>query len=286
MPEWAPELFKYFCCKKEIGDSGTPHLQCYGECINPHTLKTLQNALSKKSRIPSRWAAFVAKGTGRQNLDYVSKTGPPDYEHGVLKTQGQRSDLEEVAELINQGKKVREVSMLKPCQYIRYASGIERLIFQRQTVRSWITIGYWLSGETGAGKSRWANINFPDAYYKDPETDWWDGYQQQETVIVDDYRPSKSLSFAKILRIVDRYPLTVQVKCGTAQFASKRIVFTSPQPLRATFSACEWLHEEDLAQLERRFPHQLEFGKTTMTHHLSRNVMTGHTYLEIENSTI
>lgn len=102
MPEWAPELFKYFCCKKEIGDSGTPHLQCYGECINPHTLKTLQNALSKKSRIPSRWAAFVAKGTGRQNLDYVSKTGPPDYEHGVLKTQGQRSDLEEVAELINQ----------------------------------------------------------------------------------------------------------------------------------------------------------------------------------------
>jgi len=79
---WIPQGFKYFVCKREVGASGTPHLQCYGETTNPYTIKGLQNALSKWSARPTRWAVIVANGTGRQNYDYVTKTGLPDYEHG------------------------------------------------------------------------------------------------------------------------------------------------------------------------------------------------------------
>lgn len=277
------QIFKLFIANKEVGESGTPHLQAYGELKNPTSITGLQSKLIQHQQ--PRWHVEVAKADLNANVRYIKKTKSAlDIQIGQLKDtqRSQRvpnaSKLQPVIELVRQGTTIKTIALEHPDIYVRSSTGIEKLIHHFTNPRSHLTIGYWLWGPTGSGKSRWAFKHFPDAYYKDPETDWWDGYHGQETVIVDDYRPSKSLSFAKILRLVDRYPLMVQVKCAFAQFVSKRIIFTSPLPLLDTFSRCDWLKEEELNQLERRMPHQLHFHPGLISDHLSPQVLEANSH--------
>lgn len=259
-----PPIFKMFVANKEIGESGTPHLQGYGEVKHPTTISALKKRLREIGQ--PRWHVQVAKGTKAQNLTYIKKTkNTLDIKIGDI-SDTDRSNrvpgankLAPVIEMIKQGTNIHRIAQENPEIYVRSSAGIEKLLHHFSQPRNHQTIGYWLWGATGQGKSRWAHQCFPDAYYKDPETDWWDGYYGQETVIIDDFRPSKTLSFAKILRLVDRYPLQVQVKCAFAQFVAKRVIFTSPMSLLDTFSRCDWLKEEELDQLQRRIPHQLHF---------------------------
>lgn len=282
-----PHLFNVFFFSQEIGESGTPHLQGYGETLHPTTIAGLQKKItSAQANQKSRWAVKIAVADRRANYQYCTKTSeltfskPPSYEelfatvnpaHNSARSQRKM----ELIQQIREGSTVPEVARSYPDIYLQNASGIDKLSAHFQSKRQHMTIGYWLSGPTGAGKSRWAFENFPDAYYKDPETDWWDGYHGQETVIVDDYRPTKALSFAKLLRIVDRYPLVVQVKGSMTQFSSKRILFTSPYPLLETFSRCDWLKDEELNQLSRRFPHQLHFEPGSITCYLTKTPVEG-----------
>lgn len=266
-------IFKIFIANKEIGENGTIHLQSYGELTNPQTIKGLQRKLSELGQ--PRWHVEVAKGSIRENIRYITKTkntfdikigNIKDTHHDSRTPSGDR--LNPVIDMIKSGANLHGIAQEHPNIFVRSSTGIEKLIHHFTTPRNFQTVGYWLWGETGQGKSRWANTHFPEAYYKDPENDWWDGYYGQETVIIDDYRPSKSLSFAKILRLVDRYPLQIQVKCAFAQFVSKRIIFTSPMSLLDTFSRCEWLRSEELDQLQRRIPHQLHFYPESIVNQL------------------
>lgn len=83
---------------------------------------------------------------------------------------------------------------------------------------------YW--GPTGSGKSRraWEEATF-DAYPKDPMTKFWDGYQGQENVVIDEYRGDISISH--LLRWFDRYPVCVEAKHGGTVLKATRIWITS-----------------------------------------------------------
>lgn len=281
------DIFEIFFCSEEVGASGTPHLQAYGETIHPTTIRALQDKISRamvqngpNNRMRSRWAIKIAVADRQKNYAYCTKSSPllccKPNEADLLKVivprvlSDQRKRKLELIDSIKSGMSCAAIAREYPDIYMQSSNGIDKLTYHYQPRRTWLTIGYWLSGATGTGKSRWAAANFPDAYYKDPETDWWDGYQAHETVIVDDFRPSKTLSFSKILRLVDRYPLTVQVKGATVQFAAKRILFTSPYPLLETFARCDWLKDEELNQLSRRFPHQLSFAPGLITNFLTK----------------
>ena len=45
-----------------------------------------------------------------------------------------------------------------------------------------------LWGPSGTGKSRFVAARWPDAFWKAPESKWWDGYSGQETVVLDDFK--------------------------------------------------------------------------------------------------
>jgi hypothetical protein len=68
------DIFKIFIANKEIGESGTIHLQGYGELINPQTIKGLKKKLLELGQ--PRWHIEIAKGTLRRIYDILQKLSP------------------------------------------------------------------------------------------------------------------------------------------------------------------------------------------------------------------
>lgn len=71
---------------------------------------------------------------------------------------------------------------------------------------------YWIYGETGIGKSMYVRSTYPSCYYK-PQNEWWDGYNAQPVVCMDDVDDSKMGYYLKIWG--DRYSFSAQVKGST-----------------------------------------------------------------------
>lgn len=91
---------------------------------------------------------------------------------------------------------------------------------------------FW--GATGTGKSRkaWEEASW-DAYPKDPNTKFWDGYSGQENVVIDEFRGR--IDIAHILRWFDRYPVVVEVKGSSQVFKARNIWITSNLDPRAWY---------------------------------------------------
>jgi len=81
-------------------------------------------------------------------------------------------------------------------------------------------------GKTGVGKSKtaWENAGW-DAYPKDPNTKFWDGYNGQENVVIDEFRGRIDISH--VLRWFDRYPVCVENKGGGTCLKATTIYVTS-----------------------------------------------------------
>ena len=110
---------------------------------------------------------------------------------------------------------------------------------------------HWFWGSTGTGKSLAASTSAPDAYWKSANGKWWDGYEGQDDVIIDEYR-ADFCKFDELLRLFDRYPLKVEVKGGYVEFVSKRIFISCPKHPADVWDS---LTEEDVSQFFRRIEH-------------------------------
>ena len=208
----------YIIYGDEIGDTGTPHLQGYIEFENAKTLTSVRKSLGGRAHVEQR------RGTPAQASDYCKKQGV-FFERGKLSCQGQRTDIEETAEIVkNEG--VIGVRDKKPKMFIKYGRNIERLselYFEPRTEKPEVI---WLWGTTGSGKTFEATLR-SNNYYIHNGTKWWNGYRQQEVVILDDYCWDKSeQGFRYLLRLLDSYAIQVETKGGMVYFNSPIIYIT------------------------------------------------------------
>lgn len=83
---------------------------------------------------------------------------------------------------------------------------------------------FW--GVTGSGKSHRAwNEAGLDAYAKDPRSKWWDGYKGQKHVVIDEFRGT--IDIAHMLRWLDKFPCTVEIKGASVPLACTKLWITS-----------------------------------------------------------
>ncbi len=87
----------------------------------------------------------------------------------------------------------------------------------------------------------------PNAYWK-PVGEWWDGYDGQEDVVMDDFYGWLKWSF--LLNLLDRYPMLVPIKGGTKEFVAKRVFITSNKKPEMWYP-----NQIDIAPLVRRLEH-------------------------------
>ena len=72
---------------------------------------------------------------------------------------------------------------------------------------------YWLYGATGTGKSKYARETWPNPFLKDV-TKWWDHYDGQPAVLVDDLDPEHKFLAKQLKNWSDHYPFTPEIKGG------------------------------------------------------------------------
>jgi len=222
------DFAKYAIVGREVGESGTPHLQGFVTWRESHSFAAC------KDRLHARCHVEIARGTPKQNRDYCRKGGlfVEQGELGETGASSGRSSRDEIAQEFELRMEARRSGMVKFASERRgtyYFHGSEML-------RNWYSLQpaidrpnirvRWFYGLPATGKSRQAHTEWPEAYIKDPRTKWWNGYLLEEEVIIDDFGPG-GIDINHLLRWFDRYRCLVESKGGMLPLHANNFIITS-----------------------------------------------------------
>lgn len=117
------KLFEHIECNyisvgREVGESGTPHLQGYIKFSKAKRLTGM-----KKIHETAHWEMAYDDEAA---INYTMKEGNFIVRDN-RKKKGHRSDLDNICDMIKDGKTIKQVATEHPADFIRYHKGIERL---------------------------------------------------------------------------------------------------------------------------------------------------------------
>lgn len=208
-------LCKYIIYGKEVGESGTPHLQGFVTFVNGRSLSAVIKMLPGcHVEVARNWSAAI---------EYCRKEGVVT-ERGVAPQTFVDAAKKGVAERWELAKEGRFEEL--PPEFFNAYERIHKRF--RSDPESTVELTHeWWYGATGTGKSRKAREENPGAYIKDPQERWWDGYEDQEVVIIDDFDKYQIKQGGDMKRWLDHYPFQAPVKGGYKLIRPQKIIVTS-----------------------------------------------------------
>lgn len=187
-------------------------------------------------------SAMVGYHTGKGEkpccLNWTPITAMPKSSKAI---KNKRLCTESPKELIADGT----VSLLQLDKLIKN-QGLWNLINTEQII-SPVTKGVWIWGETGTGKSNACWTKYPKLFKK-PQSKWWDSYDGQKIVLIDDMDTDVLAHYLKIW--ADHYPCSGETKGGTIPLQHEKIIVTSNFSIKTLF---EKMPLVTVDALERRF---------------------------------
>lgn len=237
---------------KEVGESGTPHLQMYFHYANARVI----GPINKK--FPRAHIEYAVKDA-LCNQAYCSKGG--DFiEHGTPGIQGTRTDIAQTKSLVDSGASTREV-VQRATSYQSARMGQLLLSVRRAPPRIPPHV-VWIYGPSGTGKTHRAMSMAGDDYWiSGRDLRWFQGYCGQPTAVIDDFR-ADFCRFHELLRILDKYPYQVEIKGGSEWWVPILIIVTSCySPLEVYKNKTD----EDLRQLTRRINDVIQLTEVYVT---------------------
>lgn len=232
---------KYVIAGKEIALTGTPHVQGYVQFNANKRLSALKKILPT-----AHWE--IAKGTPDQASDYCKKEGAYK-EAGERRLTSKEQGLKQKelwADVIRAAKDGTAETEY-PMQWVQYNSTLSRMLKPVHVdLESYNAI--WYYGPPGTGKSRTARLEYPGAYDK-LLNKWWDGYNNEPNVLIDDLSRANTLMGTFLKRYADHYPFRAEYKGGSMVIRPKTIIVTSNYTIEEL-----WADDPPLvAALLRRF---------------------------------
>lgn len=262
-PEWDPEILSYLIYQLEQGKEGTFHWQGYCETHQRRTCGAMQ-----KKWLPG--AHFkIAHGTAEHNKNYVWKLGDKDdgtgrggqKEFGTPMNQGKRKDLDRIKD------ELLTVPNSSPSQYFetmgldtiaKYKNAMKavKIARLRKAERDFQTDAVWCWGPTGTGKTHWIMEQLKDVpksnrLFHSYDGEWWDDYDGQEYVVLDDFRGGQ-YEYNALLHLLDKWPHSVrQRNVGLVPWVAKKVFISAPYPPEEAYPGI-MNTKDSIAQLIRR----------------------------------
>lgn len=242
----AAEHFKYVIFGREVGESGTAHLQGYVSIGERKGLSWLRATISPRAH----FEVMHRNSTPQKAAAYCRKDGDFE-EYGELPPGcGHRSDLVCLYGDIRAGKGEDEVEEAYPAQFIRYQRSIQSLLRKYTKPREGPPTVKVFWGRTGTGKTKTVYESHAlEEIYSHPGGSWFDGYHGQEVALFDDFGGSE-FKLTYLLKLLDRYPMNVPIKGSFVVWKPKTIYMTSNRPPEDWYMNAHSSHVEALV---RRF---------------------------------
>lgn len=252
---WGQAYCTYYTYGREVGESGTPHLQGYFELATARRFQTLKRTFTALGL--DRLHFENRMGNSDQAAEYCHKEGNyTEFGHRSKSRQGKRTDLDNLREDLLQNLPLQEIAQTHFASFIRYQRGINAFRSILAPERNWemeVRV-YW--GKTGTGKTRRVYEESEGrAVYSHPGGPWFDGYDQQEIVLFDEFTGSY-FALPYLLRLLDRYPMRVPIKGGFVSFVPRIIYITANYAPEAWYTNAK---PEHVAALMRRLTDILFF---------------------------
>lgn len=252
-PSVPEEEFSYHVYGEEIGDSGTLHYQGFIIFKTPKRLNQIRNLISDRGHYE------VAKGKNKQAADYCKKDGKfkefgevPEENH----IKGGASNKERYERAFKQAK-TGDLDSIDADLLVKHYRTLKQI--KTDYVGDLPPLDYlpgiWIYGSSGIGKSKYARETYTGAYVKNCNK-WWDHYQNEENVIIDDFDDTHACLGHHLKRWGDHYAFTAETKGGSIYIRPKWIVVTSQYSIQDIF------HKDypTLEALSRRFK-EINFNK-------------------------
>lgn len=238
------EPFRYLVFGKEVAPTtGTPHLQGFVYFSNARTVNSVRRKMDGCH-------VEVARGTSKQCRDYCIKDGD-FYEFGEIPDDdGDRGSAEKerfsVAWDLAKGGRVDEIDADIRVRYYSALRRIEKDYMPRVEGLPGVC-GLWIHGESGAGKTRAVLSTYPDAFIK-PRNNWWDGYQDETIVLIDDLDVYDVQLGGKLKHWADFAPFVAETKGSARRIRPVKCIVTSQYTIEEI-----WNDPKTVAALKRRF---------------------------------
>lgn len=160
--------------------------------------------------------AVVRRDNGASDYCLKEETrvaGP--WEFGVKPVRrNNKTDWEEVKQLAKAGN----LDKIPADIFVKHYSGLTRIAkdFQVRGPDCDHTRGVWIWGDSGLGKSRMARDRFaPDGiFYRKLRNKWFDGYQGEPVIIMDDMSPKYEMLGDFLKDWADHYGIGGETKGG------------------------------------------------------------------------
>jgi len=221
----AAAAVKYMVYGHEVAPTtGTPHLQ--GFVV---TLKTARISALKKLHPRAHWEQ--AKGNAEQNRVYCTKDGHDIVERGTPPKSSSEKGADEKERWAAAFRSARAglVDEVPDDIRLRYYSTIKKIAGDFQVAPAGLEgelVNEWFYGPPGTGKSSKALAENPGAYLKGVNK-WWDGYTDQETVIVEDMDPFHKSLALEFKLWGQHQPFPAESKGSCCAIRPRKVVVTS-----------------------------------------------------------
>lgn len=193
-------------------------------------------------------------------LDYITRKGNPKFQEGSLNCNTR--DKADFQGFVEECKTASDLELIQGpyaqfyAQYQRFVDKV-RYTFRNVDILEGELTNIWCYGYAGTGKTKWVWDNFREKLYVKSLNKWWDGYDGQEVILLDDWDPSHKCLTWHLKMWADRYPFQGEYKGGSRLIRPKMIIITSNYPIEMCFE------EPDLSAIKRRFKvhHFIRFGE-------------------------
>jgi len=237
---------QYIIYGKEVGASGTPHLQGFITFKVHKSLKQVIGLLPGchvEPAISAPRAILYCQKDG----DYTERGTPP----ATQKEKGKKgADYWTNLRLAAEEGNFEEIPPEIRFKNKRLIEDHHLTALKKRALSDTESTMLWYYGPSGTGKSRKAREENPDAYLKMCNK-WWDGYTDQDVVLIEDFDKAHSVLGHHLKIWADRYPFLAEVKGGAMKIRPKLIIVTSnyaPEEI--------WEDQPTLEPILRRFqPH-------------------------------